>query len=218
MRRMMGLIGMVESLEGRALLSVSLDEGVLTIIGTVRRDFIEVQKRADKGELKVELNARETEYPLNSVTRIVIRGLGGNDVIGYSGRDGRLDVPGSISGGDGNDVIEGGNGDDTIAGDAGNDVIEGKSGNDSLLGGDGDDRIEGHGGQDVLRGGDGNDDLSGGRGDDDLFGGAGDDDLEGNDGLDDIFGEGGNDDFDESDALTELKDRRKADNGRNTNR
>ena len=218
MQRMMSSDVMVESLEGRTFLSVSLDDGVLTIVGTARGDLIEVQKRADKVELKVELNGRESEFPLNSVTKIVIRGLAGNDRIGYSGRDGRLDVPGVISGGDGNDVLEGGNGADTINGGNGNDVVEGKGGNDLLVGGAGNDVMEGHGGTDVLKGGDGNDDLSGDSGNDDLRGGAGDDDLEGNDGDDDIFGNAGNDDFDDSDDASEVKDRTSEDNGRNANR
>ena len=209
---------MIEGLETRTFLSVSLDGGVLTIVGTSRADLIEVQKRADKGELKVELNGRETKYSLNRVTKIVIKGEAGNDRVGYSGRDGRLDVPGSLSGGDGNDTLEGGNGADTISGGSGNDRIEGKSGNDRLSGGAGNDVIEGAGGDDVLKGGDGDDDLSGGSGNDDLLGGAGDDDLEGNSGDDDIFGAGGNDDFDDSDARREVKDRDSADNGANSNR
>jgi Ca2+-binding RTX toxin-like protein len=208
----------VESLERRTMLSVSLDDGVLTIVGTARGDVIEVQKRADKGDLKVELNGRETEFRLSSVTKIVIKGGDGNDRIGYSGRDGRLDVPGSLSGGDGNDVIEGGNGNDTISGGNGNDRVQGKSGNDRLSGGAGNDVIEGAGGDDVLKGGDGNDDLSGGSGNDDLLGNDGDDDLEGNSGSDDIFGEAGNDDFDDSDADKEIKDRGSADKGANANR
>src|SRR5688572_3314834 len=142
-----------ESLESRRLLSVTLEGGILTVVGTSRGDSIEVQKRADDDEMRVELNGRETEFPLGSVTRIVINGLAGNDRIGYSGRDGRLDQPGALSGGDGNDVIEGGNGNDTISGGAGNDRIEGKTGNDRLAGGAGNDVIEGAGGDDVLKGG-----------------------------------------------------------------
>src|SRR5687768_3610076 len=132
----------IETLETRALLSVSLNDGVLTIVGTSGGDNIEVQKRADDNELRVELNGSETEYALGSVNRVVIRGLAGSDRIEYSGRDGRLDIPGSISGGDGNDVLEGGNGADTIAGGGGNDRIQGKGGNDRLNGGAGNDVVE----------------------------------------------------------------------------
>ena len=208
---------MMENLEMRRFLSVSLDDGVLRIVGTSGGDNIEVQKRADDNELRVELNRDETEYPLVSVNRIVIRGLAGNDRIEYSWRDGRLDVPGNLGGGDGNDFIEGGNGNDTISGGRGNDRIQGRSGNDSLSGGGGNDIIEGAGGDDVLRGGDGDDNLSGGRGNDDLFGNGGADDLEGNAGTDDIFGNSGNDDFDDSDSRSELKDRNSGDNGANSN-
>ena len=52
----------VESLENRALLaSVGLNTatGVLTITGNSTADRIEVQRRADKGQLKVEVNGSE---------------------------------------------------------------------------------------------------------------------------------------------------------------
>jgi Ca2+-binding RTX toxin-like protein len=74
----------------------------------------------------------------------------------------------SIDGGDGNDVLWGNSGDDTINGGAGNDQIDGGPGNDTINGGTGDD---------IIYGGDGNDNLTGGTGSDILHGGAGDDTL-----------------------------------------
>src|SRR5213078_2051060 len=88
----------IEPLEQRALLSVSLNAGVLTVTGTGGADRIEVQKRADKGQV----NGSERGFALSSVHKIVISSLGGNDFIEYSGRDGGLSIPSSINAGDGN--------------------------------------------------------------------------------------------------------------------
>src|SRR6185369_16603857 len=61
----------------------------------------------------------------------------------------------------GNDIINGGNGNETLIGGAGDDTLDGNQGNDVILGGadndtirwdpgDGNDTIEGQGGSDVL--------------------------------------------------------------------
>jgi Ca2+-binding RTX toxin-like protein len=69
--------------------------------------------------------------------RLTVNGLGGADVIDASGV-----AAGSIlltlDGGDGDDVLIGGAGDDTVRGRAGDDVLFGGSGNDTLDGGPGD--------------------------------------------------------------------------------
>jgi Ca2+-binding RTX toxin-like protein len=67
--------------------------------------------------------------------RLVINGLGGDDVINASGLSG---MQLTANGGDGNDVLIG------------------SFGNDTLTGGPGDDVLNGNGGQDVLDGGPGN--------------------------------------------------------------
>jgi Ca2+-binding RTX toxin-like protein len=59
----------------------------------------------------------------------------------------------TLSGGEGNDILRGGNGNDTIIGGAGNDSLNGGSGNDNLSGGAGDDFFVGIGGTDVIDGG-----------------------------------------------------------------
>ena len=61
----------------------------------------------------------------------------------------------------------------TISGGAGGDVLRGGSGNDRLLGGKGRDILKGAAGGDVLKGGKGRDVLKGGHGNDRLLGGAG---------------------------------------------
>ncbi len=67
----------------------------------------------------------------NSVDRIVINGLAGNDTIAI---DPSLNIPAELDGGPGNDVLRGG------------------SGNDILIGGEGVDQLFGNGGMDLLIG------------------------------------------------------------------
>ncbi|HVF37598.1 MAG TPA: FG-GAP-like repeat-containing protein [Sphingomicrobium sp.] len=62
-----------------------------------------------------------------------------------------------IYGTNGSDLIDAGDGNDTIFGLAGNDYLFGWHGNDVIDGGDGDDWIFGEGGTDILTGGAGND-------------------------------------------------------------
>lgn len=102
-----------------------------------------------------------------------------------------------------NDIINGGNGNDTIYGQQGDDVISGGYGDDILHGGEGNDVINGGEGDDILYGGKGNDHLKGAGGDDSLYGGKGNDILEagyeddivmdGGEGLDRYLGSEGND-------------------------
>jgi len=61
------------------------------------------------------------------------------------------------TGGDGDDVLEGGMANNTLAGGAGDDVLKGFMGDDYLVGGDGDDILAGMGSGDTLTGGAGRD-------------------------------------------------------------
>jgi Ca2+-binding RTX toxin-like protein len=206
---------MIEPLEGRALLSaVTLSNGVLTVTGNSTADRIEVQKRADKGQLKIEINGAEKKFTYSSVHKIVINTLGGNDFVDVSGRDGGVSIPMSVNGGDGNDTLHGGNGNDTLLGGNGNDRLEGKGGNDVLSGGAGNDYVYGGDGKDNVKGDSGNDHLFGEAGDDSLLGGDGDDDLNGGSGRDDVRGQNGNDDF-SVDGSGEIHDRTHGDDGLN---
>jgi Ca2+-binding RTX toxin-like protein len=73
--------------------------------------------------------------------------------------------------------ITGGDGDDTLEGDDNVNVI---------IGGNGDDTILGNGGGDTLQGGQGADSLNGGTGNDTLFGNTGDDLIDGGGGTDTV--------------------------------
>lgn len=107
----------------------------------------------------------------------------------------------------GDDTLSGGEGNDYLNGEGGNDALFGGEGSDYLLGNVGDDYLHGGQGADVLYGdeaiaqaGDqvshqagGQDQLYGGEGDDRLYGGAGNDFLRGDAGDDLLDGQAGND-------------------------
>ncbi|MCO8274550.1 hypothetical protein M1L60_28525 [Actinoplanes sp. TRM 88003] len=96
-------------------------------------------------------------------------------------------------GGPGNDKIYGGAGDDSLAGDEGNDIIESGNGENSVYGGAGDDRIVGGGDADYLLGDQGNDRIEGGSGRNIIHGGPGNDTLTGGPETDHFDGGYGND-------------------------
>lgn len=125
-----------------------------------------------------------------------IFGTQGNDRLdGTNGNDLIIGMEGNdtINGHGGNDCVVGGPGNDTISGNFGNDVLIGSDGNDTLNGNDGNDLIDGGPGNDKLSGNNGNDALHGGSGSDLLEGGNGDDHLQGNAGNDKLYGNPGKD-------------------------
>ena len=111
---------------------------------------------------------------VGNTTLIQVNGGDGDDVIRLDETNGPLPAA-HISGGDGNDTLTGGSGNDQLFGQDGNDSLSGAAGNDVLSGGDGNDFIAGGAGNDVLNGGDGNDFLDGDQGADVAYLGAGDD-------------------------------------------
>ncbi len=148
----------------------------------------------------------------NQLANQLVGGLGADTVRGGAGADllhGDHAVEGAteggvdlLDGGDGDDTIRGGGandsvlggfGNDQLHGDAGNDFISAAGGDDLLEGGDGNDQLIASLGNDTLRGGSGNDDLNASSGDDQLSGGADNDTLLGGDGLDNLAGDAGND-------------------------
>ncbi len=129
----------------------------------------------------------------SALRTISVRAANGNDTI-----IGSPDLADDLSGGDGDDVIQGlggvdtlsgGDGSDLITGGLGNDQIDAGDGRDTVSGGDGTDSIFGSHGDDLLSGDAGNDTLDGGHGADTLIGGDGDDLANGNFGNDQVFGD-----------------------------
>ncbi|MEL6856192.1 MAG: Ig-like domain-containing protein, partial [Cyanobacteria bacterium J06607_13] len=98
-----------------------------------------------------------------------------------------------ITGGDGNNIINGLSDDDTLDGGGGDDVVNGGSDLDVMLGGTGNDVLNGGSSGDVIEAGDGNDIINGGSGDDVAYGEAGIDVMNGGSGDDTLYGGLGND-------------------------
>ena len=98
-----------------------------------------------------------------------------------------------LMGGDGEDTLSGSAGHDTLDGGDADDLLSGGSGADALYGGDGSDDLSGGSEADILSGGDGDDQLDGGSSDDALFGGDGQDLLSGGSGNDALSGDAGTD-------------------------
>ncbi|MEM6564986.1 MAG: calcium-binding protein [Pseudomonadota bacterium] len=100
-----------------------------------------------------------------------------------------------LRGGEGDDTLTGSAGHDTLAGGTGDDTLNGGSGSDEMHGDDGDDQLSGGSEADELHGGDGDDDLRGGSADDMLYGDQGDDALSGGSGDDIAYGGIGEDEL-----------------------
>jgi Ca2+-binding RTX toxin-like protein len=102
-------------------------------------------------------------------------------------------APIEFSGGNGNDILNGGAGADKLYGNDGNNWLEGLAGDDQLFGGNARDVLLGAEGRDRLYGNEGVNWLDGGLGDDELYGGNVQDTLLGGSGNDAIYSNGGDD-------------------------
>jgi hypothetical protein len=169
---------------------------IVEIEGTRGDDEISVRRLRD-GRVRVEQNGRVETYGRN--TQLFVAAGEGNDRVRIRG-----DVDAEVDGGDGDDRINarrsigilyayGGEGDDRIRGGRGEDNIYGDQGNDRIAGGGGDDQLEGGRGSDGIQGNNGRDTVYGGRGDDRLSGGRGQDFLQGERGSDILRGGRGSD-------------------------
>jgi len=225
---------MIENLEGRRLLSVSFNEetGALTLTGTANTDRYVVAPLTAGRVLVTEATVTRSGDGTRTVTttrrtidatklRSISADLGaGNDslLVGGTFRFRPTSVPATVNGGDGNDNIVTGAGNDTVNGGAGrdyiltgggndtvdagadNDSVSAGAGNDTVSGGAGNDRLSGDGGDDTLNGNDGRDLLVGGRGADTLNGGAGNDHLNAVDFDDEDTVDGGDDEAEGGDT------------------
>jgi len=106
----------------------------ITINGTNADDVINITE--NNGVVTVSgLAETVTISGFDATDRIVINGLGGDDIINASGLG--ADVLLTANGGDGNDVLLGGTGNDTLNGEAGDDILLGGGVNNVLNGGPG---------------------------------------------------------------------------------
>lgn len=188
----------IESVEARRLLSVTLNEGVLRVIGTEAVENVIDVALGSAGQIVVTLNGDVSEHAAEDVRRVAVHGRELDDTIIVGAINARVLVMGHA----GNDtitvngrrnVIDGGFGDDVLTGSAGRDLIMGGPGHDLIHGLAGDDILRGGGGNDTIHGGDGSDLIAGNRGNDQLFGEAGNDTLVGNWGDDLLDGGAGRD-------------------------
>ena len=91
---------------------------------------------------------------IGTTENLDVNGQGGNDIIiGSVGLNGLISL--DLDGGEGNDLLIGGDGADVLRGGAGNDTLLGNRGNDIALGQDGNDLL-------IVNNGDGSDFLEGG--------------------------------------------------------
>ena len=104
---------MINATAGDDVITVTNDGGLVTVSG---------------------LAAKVTISGFEANDRIVINGLGGDDVIQASGLTG---MQLTANGGDGDDIIVGSPGNDVLTGGAGDDVLIGNGGQDILDGGSG---------------------------------------------------------------------------------
>ena len=182
---------MFEQLENRRLLAASISNGVLSVVGSIGNDEINIAlSETDQTQLVVNMNGTPSQFNVSDITSVsVFAGLG----------DDRIDIDSDvpfrffIKCGGGDDYVEGGAHNDTVYGGDGRGFLAPYLGDDLLIGGDGLDLLSGASGDDTIFGGDGNDGITGGFGRDYIKAGAGDDRISGNHGDDSIFGGDGND-------------------------
>ena len=203
----------IQAGQGHNLINLNaVNSTAFSFINPVTREGLQI--RVDAG------NGNDTLFGSQSFEDTLIGG-DGDDIINLA-PVATISLGQVLDGGDGNDVILGGVGDDTILGRDGDDLLNGGVGNDTIFGGDGNDflngdagadSINGNQGEDVIDGGLGNDILGGdtgtdtvsGGGDDDLIqGGGGDDRLDGDAGNDSLIGQSGNDVLDGGDGQDSL--------------
>lgn len=164
----------------------------------------------DTGSYLISVSGREAVATVGSSASDQLDGrLEFDTISGGSGDDTINGLQNSdlLFGNQGLDLISGGSGDDTIAGGqnsgsassgvgtASDGILKMRDGIEYLYGNAGDDLIFGNYGADHIEGGDGNDQLFGGQDIDSLVGGSGDDTLNGNRGDDILTGGSGADIF-----------------------
>ena len=115
--------------------------------------------------------------PFTGVTKIIVVGGAGGDVIDLSGVQAGHGVTVEASGGAENDTINGGGEADNILVTRGTTLCSAEPGPTPWTAASGIDRVFGDAGADVLFGGEGNDVLDGGTEDDTLSGGTGNDEF-----------------------------------------
>jgi Ca2+-binding RTX toxin-like protein len=149
-------LGVDTRLENRLVpATIAMANNILAVEGTNGADQLQLQVTGVSGSRSEQMvtvsDGGHTMgmFPLGELKRIEIRGLAGDDKISVTGA---LRVPTIIDGGDGNDSIAGGDTGAIILGRSGNDSLSGGAGRDVLIGGQGADIVKGGGGDDIVIG------------------------------------------------------------------
>ncbi len=138
-----------------AAIQIDVDgKRVLVVGGSTGSDSIKIKARDDDAStIVVKINEKDqTQFRYRSrfdcdIDRIVVFGQAGDDVIKLADE---IDLDCEIYGGDGNDKLGGGMGNDILIGGDGDDTLVGGLGRDLLIGGRGADKIAGDAGDDIL--------------------------------------------------------------------
>lgn len=169
----------IESLERRLFLSTSeaslpvisantgtLRNGTLLVQGSAKGDTIVMSlAHENHGLLRVDINGKLAgKFALADVKWVRTYGLGGSDSMIVDESEGIIKTRVYMFGGNGNDTITTGSGDDFVIGGKGNDLIQTGDGNDYLEGNAGDDRLLSGTGADTVNGGPGADIINTGTG------------------------------------------------------
>jgi Ca2+-binding RTX toxin-like protein len=195
-------IRLVKSATKPNFIDVTVEAYSNQVGGTMIRSFNYELNLSIEGEFLIRIDAGpgddRIEVDEAITSKVTIYGGQGDDTIYGGGGQDKIyggDDDDTIFGRGGNDSLNGGRGDDTVDGGAGRDFISGYTGADILSGGPGDDILFGDQDDDTLNGGGGKDYLSGGPGNDTLKGGADVDQLSGEQGNDSLNGEAGADEI-----------------------
>ena len=146
----------------------NVHHGLLKVRGTRASDAIALRLKAgDPGTIQVDFGddgSAEFSFARNRIATIAVDARAGDDRVRIDDSNGAFTdaIPTTILGGDGNDTVAGGRGNELLVGGAGDDTVDGNGGNDlALLGagddtfvwdpGDGSDTIEGEDGTDTMR-------------------------------------------------------------------
>jgi RTX calcium-binding nonapeptide repeat (4 copies)/Calpain family cysteine protease len=141
----------IEPLESRSLPSAGVTAnlsafGVLRIAGTAAADDITV-RQAD-GSIWIDGtdiifgNSPYESVPVDSVRRMAINSLAGDDIIFLSAAGQEVAVPTVVNAGNGDDWVYTGLGNDTLNGGYGNDLLFASGGSDALYGQPGNDFLD----------------------------------------------------------------------------
>ncbi len=127
---------------------VGINGGVLQVVGTNGDDKVHVKRIRDEIDVASSFTTpKHRRYGLADVDSIEIWLCDGND---HGNVHQSIELDATIHGGDGNDKLWGGDGDDMIEGGEGNDKLWGRDGDDTLDGGPGNDMLKGGKGSNIL--------------------------------------------------------------------